>query len=129
MTRICPRVELWTCDLHEVGALVRDAAVLALFVSGWWPGLEDALSWPDCCDRPEEDHRFQAAQRILAIIEANKPPPFVWWPELHVCGGRRTRLGRRWNPRSIRYANFLGCGGATATLGPLNQVGYRWFDR
>ncbi len=41
-----------------------DARIVAKFIIGWWPGLEDALSWP--VDEPyEDDRRYAAAKRIV----------------------------------------------------------------
>lgn len=41
----------------------EDAEIVSALIIGWWPGLEDALSWP--VDEPyEDDRRYAAAKRI-----------------------------------------------------------------
>lgn len=54
--------------LKENARLREDAGIIARFIIGWWPGLEDALSWP--VDEPfEDDKRYAAAKRIAALLD------------------------------------------------------------
>ena len=40
----------------------EDAILLAKFITGWWPGLEDGISWGDNLEKHEY---VEAARRIL----------------------------------------------------------------
>ena len=49
--------------LREHEAMREDAHIVAAFVDGWWPGLEDGISWGDDTDLHPA---YLAAQRITA---------------------------------------------------------------
>lgn len=42
----------------------EDVKTVAGFINGWWPGLEDGMSWPD----NDNDPVLLAAQRLLNRI-------------------------------------------------------------
>ena len=48
----------------------EDARTVAEFIVGWWPGLEEGLSWPDDAKKPDDNPVYAAAKRLLK--KANK---------------------------------------------------------
>lgn len=60
--------------LKAVEDYQRDAETVAGFLAGWWPGLEDGLSWPR--PSPDDHPALLAADRILEIqrLREIKPP-------------------------------------------------------
>lgn len=53
----------------ENARLRADAKIVAGFVAGWWPGLEDGISWP----ASDDDEVVAAARRLLAALAAATP--------------------------------------------------------
>ena len=51
-----------------------DAEIVARFIVGWWPGLEDGLSWPNDAEHPEGNPIYAAAKRILSVEKEKKDP-------------------------------------------------------
>jgi len=52
----------------------QDIQTVAGFILGWWPGLEDGLSWPEAAEDPESHDGWAAAKRLVFSSEKPKRP-------------------------------------------------------
>lgn len=61
--RVEPLVRTGAAAPSETGAASEDVQTLAKWVVGYWPGLEDGITWPDTDNHPA----IAAARRILGL--------------------------------------------------------------